>query len=119
MATAATTNPPAPTTAPGATFSVTDTVQNSADWRPRPRRRATTSRSMGEECGRHAPDRNPAVPALAAGGSHSGTVTVTIPSTTPLNTYSLLACADDLNAVAETNEGNNCTASRATVTVTP
>ena len=53
-----------------------------------------------------------AVPALAAGASHSGTVTVTIPAATPLNTYFLLACADDLSAVAETNEGNNCIASR-------
>src|SRR5262249_52915411 len=30
----------------------------------------------------------------------------------------LLACADDANAVAETNEANNCIASTATVTVT-
>ncbi len=38
------------------------------------------------------------VPALAAGGSHSGTVTVTIPTSTPLNTYFLLACADGRDA---------------------
>ena len=44
------------------------------------------------------------VPGLAAGASHSGTVTVTIPAATPLNTYFLLACADDLSAVVETNE---------------
>ena len=59
------------------------------------------------------------VPGLAAGASHSGTVTVTIPAATPLNTYFLLPCADDLSAVVETNEGNNCFASAtATVTVT-
>ena len=59
------------------------------------------------------------VPALAAGASHSGTVTVTIPAATALSTYFLLACADDLGAVAESNEGNNCIASAAaTVTVT-
>ena len=44
---------------------------------------------------------------------------MTIPTATPLNTYFLLACADDLNTVVETNEGNNClAASSATVTVT-
>ena len=61
-----------------------------------------------------------AVPGLAAGAtSPPGTVTVTIPSTTLLNTYVLLACADDLNTVVETIETNNCTASATGVTVTP
>jgi subtilase family serine protease len=60
-----------------------------------------------------------AVPSLAAGATSQGLVTVTIPSTTPLNTYTLLVCADDLAAVAESNEGNNCSvASSGTVTVT-
>jgi subtilase family serine protease len=59
------------------------------------------------------------VPALAAGASHSGTVTVTIPAATPPNTYFLLACADGPSTVVETNETNNCTASSTTVTVTP
>ena len=51
-----------------------------------------------------------AVPALAAGASHSGTVTVTIPATTPLNNYVVLACADDTLVVTETVETNNCLA---------
>ena len=59
------------------------------------------------------------VPALAAGGTHSGTVTVTIPAATSPNTYFLLACADAPNTVVETNETNNCTPSSTTVTVTP
>ena len=59
------------------------------------------------------------VPALAAGAVHSGTVMVTIPAATPANTYFVLACADGLNAVAETSEANNCRASGTTVTVTP
>jgi len=59
------------------------------------------------------------LPGLAAGGSHSGTVTVTIPTVTPLNTYFLLACADGPNTVVETDETNNCKASATTVTVTP
>ena len=58
------------------------------------------------------------VPGLAAGASHSGTVTVTIPAATPLNNYVLLACADDLSTVAETNEGNNCLAASGSATVT-
>ena len=58
---------------------------------------------------RHAADRQPgACPAWRTGRASPGTVTVTIPATTPLNTYFLLACADDLDAVAESNEGNNC-----------
>ena len=59
------------------------------------------------------------VPALAAGASHSGPVTVTIPTTTPPNIYFLLACADAPSTVAEINETNNCTPSSTTVTVTP
>ena len=59
------------------------------------------------------------VPGLAAGGSHSGTVTVTIPAATPLNTYFVLACADGPSTVVETDETNNCKASSTTVTVTP
>ena len=59
------------------------------------------------------------VPGLAAGGTHSGTATVTIPGATPLNTYFLLACADDAKSVAEIDEANNCKASSTTVTVTP
>jgi hypothetical protein len=60
-----------------------------------------------------------AVPVLAAGGSHSGTVTVTIPAATAPNAYFLLACADGPNTVVETDETNNCKASSTTVTVTP
>ena len=59
------------------------------------------------------------MPGLAAGATSPGTVTVTIPATTPSNTYLLLACADDLNTVVETTETNNCKASATGVTVTP
>jgi trimeric autotransporter adhesin len=60
------------------------------------------------------------VPALAAGASYPPTptaVTVTVPSSTTLGTYSLLACADDLKAVTEANDNNNCIASAGTVQV--
>jgi subtilase family serine protease len=58
------------------------------------------------------------VPLLGPGLSHSGTRTVTIPTSTPLGTYFLLACADDPNGVIETNETNNCIKSATTVQVT-
>jgi subtilase family serine protease len=58
------------------------------------------------------------VPALAAGASSSGTIPVTIPTTTAAGTYYLLTCVDGGGAVAETNEINNCRASSTTVQVT-
>ena len=116
----ATTNPPAPVRAPGTTFAVTDTVQNVG---PAASGTSTTRYYLSLDGLKSAGDTlltgSRGVPALAAGASHSGTVNVTIPPTTPLNTYFLLACADDLSVVAETNEGNNCIASAtAIVTVT-
>ena len=59
------------------------------------------------------------VPPLAGGGWNYGIVTVTIPTSTPPNTYFLLACADGRDAVLETNETNNCVSSGTAVTVTP
>ena len=59
------------------------------------------------------------VPGLAAGASHTGTVSATIPLNTPPGAYVLLACADGASAVVETDETNNCKASQTTVTVTP
>jgi subtilase family serine protease len=117
--TTATTNPSAPTRAPGTAFSVTDTVQNLG---PAPSGPSTTRYYLSLDAVKSAGDTrltgSRPVPSLAAGGTHSGTITVTIPSTTPLNSYFLLACADDLSAVAEINETNNCIASStATVTV--
>jgi subtilisin family serine protease len=116
----ATTNPPAPVRAPGTTFSVTDTVHNAG---PAPSGSSTTRYYLSLDGVKNAGDTlltgSRGVAGLAGGASQSGTVTVTIPVATPLNTYFLLACADDLNAVAEGNESNNCIASAtATVTVT-
>ena len=53
------------------------------------------------------------VPTLAPGAVNSGTVTLTIPTSTPLNTYFLIACADDLAKVTESDEANNCVVSPA------
>ena len=57
-----------------------------------------------------------AVPALAAGTASSATTSVTVPKIAAGNYY-LLACADDLNVVAESDERNNCVASATVVIV--
>jgi hypothetical protein len=57
------------------------------------------------------------VPALAPTADSSGTVNVTIPKSTPTGLYWVLACADDTNVVAESNESQNCKASGAQIKV--
>jgi trimeric autotransporter adhesin len=58
------------------------------------------------------------IPPLGPGGFSTDTVTVFIPSGTPAGTYYLLACADDLGVVTETNESNNCVAATRTTQLT-
>jgi hypothetical protein len=58
-----------------------------------------------------------AVPSLAPAAQSTGTVTLTIPSATPLKAYYLLACADDTEIVGESEEGNNCKASASQVSI--
>jgi subtilase family serine protease len=114
-------SPPPTSKARGTSFTVTDTVRNIGAVSSTP---STTRYYLSLDTAKAAGDTlltgSRAVPGLAAGAtSPPGTVTVTIPSTTPLNTYVLLACADDLNTVVETIETNNCKASATGVTVTP
>ena len=63
-----------------------------------------------------------AVPELSpngqAGNLSFGSTLVTVPPSTAAGVYRVLACADDLNAVKETVETNNCTAAFASVQVT-
>jgi subtilase family serine protease len=114
------TSPATPTVAPGSSFSVSDTVQNLGQ------AASTSSKTryyLSLDAVKGAGDRllNGAhsVPALAAGTSHSATVQVGIPTSTPLAAYFLLVCADDQSSVDEENEADNCIASAgATVTVT-
>jgi hypothetical protein len=54
-------------------------------------------------------------PALTAGSRSAGTATVTIRGATPPERYVLLVCADDLQAVAERGETNNCRAAAGAV----
>jgi subtilase family serine protease len=112
-------NPAAPARAPGASFSVTATVQNAGT---APSGSSTVRYYLSLDAGKSADDTrltgSQAVGGLDPGESRSGAVTVTIPASTPLNTYFLLACADDANVVGEPNEDNNCVATPgATVTV--
>ena len=54
-----------------------------------------------------------AIASLARGATSAGTTSLTIPAGTPAGTYFLIAVADDLQVVAEDDEGNN---TRATTT---
>jgi subtilase family serine protease len=114
----AVTNPPA-TIAPGGTFRVTDTVANQGTVAAGV---STARYYLSADQQKDASDvllgGSRSVSSLGAGQTSSGNTTVTIPSTMPSGTYYLLSCANDLGAVTETNEGNNCRASTATVQVT-
>jgi subtilase family serine protease len=59
------------------------------------------------------------VPVLDAGGSSRGNRTVTVAPRTPTGRYHLIACADDTGLVPESDESNNCTATRRRLEVTP
>jgi hypothetical protein len=56
---------------------------------------------------------------LAPNASSSGARNVTIPLSVAPGTYFVLACADDLNKVPESINGNNCRASAASVIIRP
>jgi hypothetical protein len=57
------------------------------------------------------------VAALAAGSTSTGSAVVTVPATTKTGTYFVLACADDVQAINERVETNNCRATAKTVKV--
>jgi subtilase family serine protease len=112
-------NPP-PAIAPGGQFPVTDSVKNQAAVSSA----SSTIRYYLSADGQKGDGdtlliASRGVPSLAAGASHAGAaITVTLPSTTALNTYYLLACADDTGIVTELDDSNNCRASATTVQVT-
>ena len=62
---------------------------------------------------------NRAIPILVPGGDSTANKQLTIPSATASGTYFVVACADDLAKVAESDETNNCLASGSTVTISP
>ncbi len=112
-------NPPA-SAAPGGSFTASDTVSN-LGMAAAPA--STTRYYLSLDGAKDASDLlmggSRAVPALAvAGGSSGGTATVTVPASAPAGSYALIACADDLAVVFESNEANNCLASTGRVVVT-
>jgi hypothetical protein len=112
-------NPPAGA-APGGTFSATDTVKNQGSGRAGS---STTRYYLSLDTAKGSGDvrlnGSRSIPALASGATSSGTVSAGIPSSIAGGTYYLLACADDLGAVSETNESNNCRASSGQVKIGP
>ena len=94
---------------PGDTLEVADTTRNFGPGAAGPSiTRYYLSQDTAKSAGDVAltPDR--ALSALEAGAQSWGTVTATIPESTPGGTYYLLACADDADLIPETDEGNNC-----------
>jgi uncharacterized membrane protein len=112
-------NPPA-VAAPGGTFSATDTEKNQGSGRAGA---STTRYHLSLDTVKGSGDvllsGSRSVPSLASGAVSSGTVTVGVPSSIAAGSFYLLACADDLGAVAETNESNNCRASSGKVSIGP
>ena len=111
-------NPPA-AAKPGDVFAVTDTAKNQG---PVNAAASTTRYYLSLDALKSSGDKmlsgSRSVPLLVPGATQTGSRTVTIPTSTTLGTYYLLACADDPNAVIETNDANNCIASATTVLVT-
>jgi subtilase family serine protease len=112
-------NPPS-LAVPGSSFTATDTVANQGGaTAPASVTRYYLSLHTVKDGADVLLAKTRSVPSLAWGTSSVGPpVTLTIPSTIPLRKYYLLACADDTAVVTETDEGNNCRASAATVQVT-
>jgi hypothetical protein len=57
------------------------------------------------------------IPELAGGDTDAGTRSVSVPSDMVAGVYWLVACADHTNAVAESDETNNCRWSATQVSV--
>ena len=110
-------NPPA-LIGPGGRLTVTDTTRNTTGV---PAAASTTRYYLSLDTARSGDDvlltGARAVPALAALASSMGTATVTLPGDTPVGAYFLLACAEDLDAVLESDETDNCKASSTQVNV--
>ena len=111
-------SPPPASAAPGTSFPVSDTIQNTSD--------VTAAGSqvryyLSADAGKNGSDillsGTRSVPALPAGTSSSGSRSVSIPSTTPVGSYRLLACADDLSLVEEADESDNCLTAATTVII--
>ena len=102
---------------PGADLKLTDKVKNAGDKASPPsiiRFYLSRDRTRGGDI---ALDGSRKVPRLGPGGTSKGTVTVTVPLSTPTYVYSVLACADAGKDVRETKEQNNCRVASAQILV--
>jgi hypothetical protein len=110
-------NPPAIAVL-GSSFSITDTAKNQGNTEAGA---STTRYYLSSNTVKDGSDTlltgSRSMPALAAGATSTGTVDVIVPITTPVGTYYLLACADDMNGVKENEEANNCLPSGLTAKV--
>src|SRR5262249_31397788 len=109
---------PPPSANAGQSFTATDAVANKGQVSAAA---STTRYYLVQGTARILLTGSRSIPSLEGiscfGCGSQGSATVTIPTTTPAGTYNLQACADDLHAVAETDETNNCTVSTGTMTV--
>ncbi|MGA2518342.1 MAG: DUF3443 family protein [Thermodesulfobacteriota bacterium] len=102
----------------GDSFPVTDTVQNHGNKSaPTSITRYYLSSTGDKDSGAILLIGKRSIPSLTSGNTSTGTVTVEIPFGIPEGTYYFLACADDTNKIAESNEENNCKASSTQVTL--
>jgi hypothetical protein len=109
---------PPPTAIAGGRFRVGDTVANRGDGPARTSRiRYYLSAASGLDGAEILMAGTRTAKALSAGGSSRGFATLRVPPAIPAGTYHLVTCADDLRAVAEHDEDNNCAASAAAVSV--
>ena len=109
-------NPPS-RVSPSLTFSVSDTVKNQGKGAAAA---STTRYYLSTTASKTAKSillsGTRSVPALAAGAASTSTVNVKTPSALASGIYYLVACADDLSAISETIESNNCKVSAAITT---
>jgi hypothetical protein len=105
--------------AAGSFFSVTDTAQNQGNG---PSGGSSTRFYLSVDTSKDGSDTllsgARALGSLAVGGSSSGTIGVTVPTSSAPGTFHVLACADDTSLVIESNETNNCIASTLTIQIT-
>ena len=111
-------NPP-PTSNPGSKFYVTDSLKNNGDRRaPASVTRYYLSKTKQKTSASILLTGTKSVPAIDGWGTFSGSIIVYPPAGIPSDSYYLLACADDLKAVTEGDETNNCITSATTVNFT-
>jgi uncharacterized delta-60 repeat protein/uncharacterized repeat protein (TIGR01451 family) len=110
-------NPPA-RAVPGGRFTAADTVMNSGVAAAAP---SATRYYLSLDRTRDGSDvemtGTRSIVSLVPGATSAGSKALTVPLTMVSGTYYLIACADSLNKVIESDEGNNCRASDGTTVV--